>query len=257
MASCGGYQGYQGSALRHQGLSPAGAHVLDPRLALVDRLLPRLFRGARALDVGCNAGAVAVQLASSLGAASVTGADVDAALIARAEGHLSFGASRTRPAAVGRAPSARDYFPVSSVLDHGHRRPPPEQAAAEPAFPRNVRFVCEDWVATPAAPRAYTLVLALSVVKWIHLAHLDAGLRRFFRKCAASLGPGGHLVLEVQPWASYEKAVAPKKAPHLAGNLARLQIRPDAFTGMLSGEGFAHVAESEELPRKICVYRKL
>lgn len=54
--------GYQGSSLRYAGLPPAGAHVLDSRLSLINQLAPEIFRGAKTLDIGCNRGAVSVQL---------------------------------------------------------------------------------------------------------------------------------------------------------------------------------------------------
>ena len=47
-------------------MPPAGAHVLDPRLALVDQLVPGIFIDADTLDIGCNRGAVSVQLGMRL-----------------------------------------------------------------------------------------------------------------------------------------------------------------------------------------------
>ncbi|KAI9812673.1 MAG: hypothetical protein M1826_002795 [Phylliscum demangeonii] len=353
----GNYPGYQGSRNRHHGLPRAGAHVRDARLVLIERLRPHIFRHRHLLDVGCHQGEVAVQLATTFHAGRVTGIDLDPDLIRRAWSHLSFHQSRMlrrtkepqRPAAssaAGEGPASYSdhcYFPLSSVLDHGHRpqcvpgldprqrRGPDdcdwdhakgggdgggdgddggddnddeeeEEAAegteesAQARFPHNVSFVCEDWAAAPvpsdhanAAAAAgggrgrrrrrphrrkptendddddhhhhqYDTILALSVVKWIHLQHLDAGLRRFLARCHAVLRPGGELVLEIQPWSSYEKAVRPNKAPHLAPNLARLTLRPDrvCLDALLAEMGFALLAEAEEdLPRRIAVYRRL
>lgn len=197
--------------------------------------------------------------------------DVDADLIRSATSHLSFCHSRTRADYSVLDETTIDYFPISAILDHGHRAPPSSADsgrdqdhptggdaadAAALAFPANVHFTCEDWVLTPPAASRFDVILALSVVKWIHLQHLDAGLQAFFRKCGRSLRTGGHLVLELQPWSSYERAIRPTKSPQLAPNFARLKFRPDDFEGLLAREGFGLVSASDALPRRIEIYRK-
>ncbi|OCL01981.1 Bin3 family protein, partial [Glonium stellatum] len=193
-------------------------------------------------------------------AASVTGVDIDENLIRRARSHLSFRSSRVRPATpeTGRA---IDYFPISAVLQHGHRSQDlvSRDAMAQAVSSNSVTFFCEDWVVSenPATSGPFDVLLALSVVKWIHLEHLDEGLEAFFRKCASSLVPGGCLVLELQPWRSYEKAVGPKKSPHFRENLKRIKHRPEtSFPKLLEQHGLFHLVTSEELPRRISVYRK-
>ena len=194
-------------------------------------------------------------------AASVTGVDIDENLIKRARSHLSFRSSRVRPATHETA-RATDYFPISAVLQHGHRsqdlvsRDTIAQTSSQ--WPE-VKFVCEDWAASnnPATSGPFHVLLALSVVKWIHLEHLDEGLEAFFKKCASSLVEGGYLVLEIQPWESYEKAVGPKKSPHFRENLKQIKHRPEtSFTKLLEQHGLFHFVTSEELPRRISVYRK-
>ena len=194
-------------------------------------------------------------------AASVTGVDIDENLIKRARSHLSFRSSRVRPATHETA-RATDYFPISAVLQHGHRsqdlvsRDTIAQTSSQ--WPE-VEFVCEDWAVSnnPATSGPFHVLLALSVVKWIHLEHLDEGLEAFFKKCASSLVEGGYLVLEIQPWKSYERAVGPKKSPHFRENLKQIKHRPEtSFTELLEQHGLFHFVTSEELPRRISVYRK-
>ena len=101
------------------------------------------------------------------------------------------------------------------------------------------------------------MILALSVIKWIHLEHLDRGLDIFFDKCASHLAPGGHLVIELQMWDSYQKAIRPNHSPHFAANLKKLVYRPEtSFDDLLAKRGLELCASSTELARRINVYRK-
>lgn len=51
----------------------------------------------------------------------------------------------------------------------------------------------------------YDTVLCLSVTKWVHLNWGDEGLIRLFAKIWQVMRPGGILLLEPQPWKSYER----------------------------------------------------
>jgi 7SK snRNA methylphosphate capping enzyme len=190
--------------------------------------------------------------------------EIDSNLVKQAETLLALRSSRIRPAALD-SERIVDYFPISAVLQNGYRSEPKSKASndsgsafAPPDWPR-VTFVPEDWVVSenPATSGPYDVVLAMSVIKWIHLEHLDKGLVHFFRKCSASLVPGGHLVIELQTWDSYEKAIRPNHAPHFAENFQKLQQRPEtSFTGLLKEQGLELCATSDALPRRISVYRK-
>jgi 7SK snRNA methylphosphate capping enzyme len=123
-----------------------------------------------------------------------------------------------------------------------------------------VTFISEDWVlsANPATSGPYHVILALSVIKWIHLEHLDKGLVSFFRKCSSSLAPGGYLIIELQTWESYEKAVRPGKAPHFKETLKTLKYRPEtSFDDLLKKHGLNLFAACTALPRQMSVYRKI
>lgn len=257
-------------------------------------LIPAIFTAKHCLDIGANAGSVSVQVgkcrkhtpvaphpadydshlldidqvaAFDFNAASVTGVDIDPSLVGQAEKLYALRASRRRPP-TARSASVVDYFPLSAVLAHGYRVEPQSKAApkASPALalhdddddcPR-ADFFAADW-ALPTARldlEAYDLILALSVIKWIHLEHGDAGLVAFFARCKSSLRSGGYLVIELQPWDSYLKAVRPNHAPHFKQALDNLKFRPGSFDKLLQDQGLHLCASSDALPRRINVYQK-
>ena len=188
-------------------------------------------------------------------ASDVVGVDIDPSLVKKAEDLYALRASRLRPCS---EPSERPtdyYYPMSAVLRHGRIAP----SASQPSHWPSVKFIAADWVVStvPALAGPYDVILVLSVIKWIHLEHLDEGLVKFFHKCNASLASGGYLVLEAQGWDSYLKAVRPNAAPHFAKNLERLRYRPEtSFTKLLQDEGLNLCATSDQLRRPITIYRK-
>ncbi|KAI4675598.1 uncharacterized protein J4E88_007631 [Alternaria novae-zelandiae] len=256
-AHFGNYVDYSGAK------PPASAtHVRDPRLHILAATIPEIFANKHILDIGCNAGSVSIQLALDFHAAAVTGVDIDPKLIAQAEKLLALRASRATPP-TSCDPPVVDYFPMSAVLTHGyriepHRKPVHTSSAASAAWPR-VTFFSADWVlpSDQDATDSYHVILALSVIKWIHLEHRDAGLTTFFAKCSSSLKPGGYLVIELQTWDSYQKAIRPNHAPHFQETLKELQLRPEtSFDSLLANHGLHLCASSDALPRRINVYQK-
>ena len=197
-------------------------------------------------------------------AASVTGVDIDPQLVGQAEKLFALRASRARPPTAAQARAhAVDYFPMSVVLTHGYRIEPDRKvsrnaSSASACWPR-VNFFSADWAVPTAQDVAgeYHVILALSVIKWIHLEHADQGLIAFFAKCSASLKSRGYLVVELQGWDSYQKAVRPNHAPHFQEALDKLQLRPEtSFDKLLEDQGLHLCASSDTLPRRINVYQK-
>lgn len=210
-------------------------------------------------------------------AASVTGVDIDPKLVGQANSLLALRASRVRPP-TKQSERSVDWFPMSAVLKHGYVEPVSHSSHGSMAptaslqWPR-VSFYAADWATDPDSTRSYDVILALSVsikqsshwlglsifqvIKWIHLEHLDQGLKSFFAKCATSLASGGNLVIELQTWESYEKAVRPSKAPHFLPNFKQLQYRPEtSFDQLLADQGLTLCASSDAFRRPIRIYRK-
>ncbi|KAH7408697.1 S-adenosyl-L-methionine-dependent methyltransferase [Phaeosphaeria sp. MPI-PUGE-AT-0046c] len=253
----GNYSDYTGSAKA----AGSAIHVRDPRLDHIQGLVPHLFTGKKCLDIGCNAGGVSCQLAFDYHAASVTGVDIDKILVGQAKNLLALRASRVRPPTQHTERSV-DWFPMSAVLKYGYIEPDSQSSRgsippiASLQWPR-VSFYAADWATDRDSTGFYDVILALSVIKWIHLEHLDQGLKSFFAKCVTSLAPGGHLVVELQTWESYEKAVRPNKAPHFLPNFKQLQYRPEtSFDQLLADQGLVLCASSDALKRPIKIYRK-
>ncbi|KAH7117840.1 Bicoid-interacting protein 3-domain-containing protein [Dendryphion nanum] len=221
-------------------------------------MIPGLFKAKNVFDLGSNAGRVSCQLVFEFGAASVTGVDIDPGLVRQAESLLALRSSRVLPASEP-SHAVVDYFPMSAVLTHGYRFEPQDNASRHLTDWPAVRFISEDWATSenPTTSGPYDVILALSVIKWIHLEHLDHGLLKFFHKCALSLLPGGYLVIELQDWSSYEKAVRCSTAPHFREAFAALKLRPEtSFSEILQQHGLNLCATSDTLPRRINIYRK-
>lgn len=77
------------------------------------------------------------------------------------------------------------------------------------------------------------------MTKWVHLNRGDAGLQALFAAFHAALAPGGLLLLEPQPWSSYQ--VAARKVPRRLAppqsffhRQHELRLRPDGFAAYLS-----------------------
>lgn len=71
---------------------------------------------------------------------------------------------------------------------------------------KNTKFVVQDYGKSEGTAEAFDTITCLSVVKWIHFHHGDAGMRFVFQKFFDSLRPKGYLILEPQEWSSYQKA---------------------------------------------------
>lgn len=161
-------------------------------------------------------------LALSYNANSVTGIDIDGDLLDHARSHLSFrysrlyqtlAASHMKPSQDAPPKAMRDrvnYFPISSIQEHGHlpytehvtgcedpQDGNKEREGVNLNFPLNVAFRKEDWGAfsvhegpiykslVRAPKEEYDVILALSVIKWLHLQHGDNGkcISAFVHNC--------------------------------------------------------------------------
>jgi len=109
-----------------------------------------------------------------------------------------------------------NYFPVSSIQKHGYlpyaghvagcgdsQEDSKNWGGVTPSFPLNVTFRKEDWGAFSVHEEAthngqvkvpkeeYDVILALSVIKWLHLEHGDNGrcISTFLHNCNSAASP--------------------------------------------------------------------
>ena len=201
---------------------------MDPRLECLEK---SWFMDKTVLDIGCNAGNVTMDISLFLGAKSVVGVDIDPLLIKKARSQLCTKYSLMHEDQV-------DYFPLSAVLEFGHLHLP----KTSHAFPGNVEFRLGDWIHEPMPANdedRFDVLLALSITKWIHLHGGDGGIKYFFQKCIASLKPGGKLIVEPQPFETYEKRA------HLTTKMLqhynRIRFKPEQFVNHLVQNGLVHL----------------
>ncbi|KAL6781054.1 hypothetical protein ACKKBG_A09600 [Auxenochlorella protothecoides x Auxenochlorella symbiontica] len=218
-----------GNYHRYYGYRLGQAFDRDPRLAVMER---SWFARRRCMDVGCNEGLVTLALAGSMACQSMVGVDIDPHLIKRACTTLrALRTSATQRAAVARA----------GGTDAGERR------AARDALQglSQTWFVHADFLESVVEPASLDTITCLSVTKWVHLNRGDEGLQALFIKFHTVLAPGGLLIVEPQPWSSYQAAISKLKKQRAKCSeeeraslaqfhpLDELQLRPDDFPAFL------------------------
>lgn len=168
-----------------------------------------LFVGKCILDIGCHTGMVTLQVAKHLSPKHIDGVDIDKALIQNARRLL-----------------------VSEVKATGHLLPVTYHVG---------NYVLQSDVLLGAETEKYDTILCLSVTKWIQLNFGDDGLKRAFKRMYSQLRPGGHLILEPQPFEGYSRRK--KLTPQISQNFWNIKLFPKLFTDYLLSQevGFKSV----------------
>lgn len=198
LAIFGNYRHYYGYRI-------AGDTKQDPRFKVFKK---EWFEDKDCLDIGCNQGLITIEIAKHFCCRSIVGIDIDSSLVDSAYWNLK---------RICKAESTSNSSSNTSESDFSDRASEsvehivPSSSNNEKLVPSKnlvdrVSFRKENIVEIlPRDAKKYDTILCLSVTKWIHLNWGDDGLITLFANIWKLLRSGGVLVLEPQPWKSYQK----------------------------------------------------
>ncbi|KAJ7969569.1 7SK snRNA methylphosphate capping enzyme [Quillaja saponaria] len=210
----------------------------DPRLKV---LRNEWFEGKDCLDIGCNSGIITINIAKRFCCRSILGIDIDSNRIEEAYWNLrrvvkleSGGKASARASKVKVAENVNDSADGISASSNGKTEEPLRDVSSsqEKDLFGIVSFRQENFVQNQRRHEGhYDTIICLSVTKWIHLNWGDDGLLTLFAKTWKLLRPGGVLVLEPQPWKSYESNHLVSETTQ--ANYHKILLRPERFQEIL------------------------
>ncbi|CAM8891437.1 unnamed protein product [Rhodiola kirilowii] len=197
VAQFGNYRNYYGYRLGQELKE-------DPRLHVFRK---EWFQDKDCLDIGCNSGLITISIARNFQCRSILGIDIDNDRIQDAYWCMRK-INREMSRASLEGSKGRDLSEIVSF--------------------RKENFV-QNWSGPPG--KLYDTIICLSVSKWIHLNWGDDGLVTLFSRIWKLLQPGGILVLEPQPWSSYDKNRLVSETT--AANCRSIMFYPNTFQDLL------------------------
>ncbi|XP_065617167.1 probable RNA methyltransferase At5g51130 isoform X2 [Quercus suber] len=217
----------------------------DPRLNVFKK---ELFEDKECLDIGCNSGIITILIAQKFHCRSILGIDIDSDRIEDANWHLKKfeRAAKTHAKAskleVSRSENGSEQS-VAALPNEEMMEISRDCSSTETNLFHMVSFQQENFVQSRCPPeKKYDTILCLSVTKWVHLNWGDDGLITLFSKIWRLLRPGGVLVLEPQPWKSYENNRLVSETT--AMNYRSILFRPAKFQEILLDKiGFRKVED--------------
>ncbi|KAF7819787.1 putative RNA methyltransferase At5g51130 [Senna tora] len=232
----GNYRNYYGYRIGHDVDE-------DPRLKVFKK---EWFEGKDCLDIGCNNGIITIQIAKKFFCRSILGIDIDSNRVQDAYWNLrkavksessvktSTKASKLRveDQEDGNSENNSENCITASSNEELKEISRELSSTKKRDLSDVVSFRKENVVRNPHPPeKCYDTILCLSVTKWVHLNWGDDGLLTLFAKIWKLLQPGGILVLEPQPWKSYESNRLVSETT--AMNYHNIMFRPEQFQEIL------------------------
>ncbi|KAI1730527.1 bicoid-interacting protein 3 (Bin3) domain-containing protein [Ditylenchus destructor] len=215
----------------------------DPR---VDIFCEDWFKDRKVLDVGCNAGVMAISIAVLFSPRKIVGIDLDYHLIAQARKNIGyFSDKQSKLSTRFPASFASNFGPVSVPNIPAHAEAPPS-TSKRPTFPDNIIFLCESYVFDTdeqlnKVSEEWDIITAISIVKWVHLNWGDRGLKRFFKRIFRNLTAQGRLIVNFENYDAYRRC-RNKMTPEMEKNFQQMSLLPEKYCDyLLSSEiGFSH-----------------
>lgn len=218
---------------------------IDPRLlSLVhSKVVENLFEGKSVMDIGCNTGFVAFQIAALFGAKKVIGIDIDPTLITSAvrqirkfktsglhiihpKKHRYGRTDEELPNSLTRTRGPTPYISKPWMIPEDFRSPniPPDTPLST-RFPFNLEFRAKDVLNLEIS--SVDIVLAFSVTKWVHLNGGDEAVKKLFFQVRRFLNPGGLFLLEAEAWKGYK--LKKNTTREIRRNYDQIRFRPLQF----------------------------
>ncbi|CAL8463038.1 g2572 [Coccomyxa elongata] len=222
-----GFVPVHGNYHRYYGYRIGQVFEEDPRLRVMEK---PWFQNRKCLDIGCNEGMVTLGLVTRFGTDSMLGVDIDQILINKACRNLKEEHTRATAELARLSHTRRHLLSIDAGSQTLHTSQNAERKAASAALQglcgthfRQANFLDMDGLERGT----YDTILCLSVTKWVHLNGGDAALHALLGRIYDLLAPGGRLILEPQPWSSYQAAVHKPGMRERLQPLSSLYLRPE------------------------------
>ncbi|KAK9907368.1 hypothetical protein WJX75_002345 [Coccomyxa subellipsoidea] len=222
-----GFVPVHGNYRRYYGYRIGQAFEEDPRLKVMEK---PWFQNRKCMDIGCNEGMVTLGLVTRFGTASMLGVDIDPVLISKACRNLREEHTRATMDLARLSHTRRHLLSSRADAQSAQMSQNAERKAASAALQGFIgtRFQQGNFLELEGLEQGtYDTILCLSVTKWVHLNGGDAGLHALLARIYDLLAPGGRLILEPQPWSSYQAAVHKPGMRERLHHLSSLYLRPE------------------------------
>lgn len=226
-------------------------------------LRPEWFEGKSVLDIGCNEGVLTLLIVEHFNPKSIEGIDIDYRLIKNAIKNTKQlmrnslcseivsnveKEEKTKNKSINEDTllTIEDANKIKSIVNELKTLPQSFRLTLSNnniikgmneningQFKKNhinskISFQQENYVRElKTVKSSYDTIVALSVIKWIHLNYGDIGVKIFFFNTYHQLNKGGFLIIEPQQWSSYKKSS--KLSKQIYQSYKQIKLLPNSF----------------------------